>query len=144
MLVRYSVWIKSQQMSFIKKKKERTGETRQSLGFIMLQVMMRYGEVESISGHFIPLWEEQRIAYPLNRGMGWLQSWSWTSVEEENLLSLPGNEPQFIGRPVRYLVTAATLVSTPLIGPTETNDFASQTETLTMRASIRLFEEYRR
>jgi hypothetical protein len=68
------------EMSFIKK--ECNEETKQelSLGFITFQAMMRYGEVVSISGRFIPLREEQRIAYPLiKRGKGKavpLQAWS--------------------------------------------------------------------
>jgi len=131
-------------MSFIKK--GCTGETKQalSLGFITFQAMMRYGGVVSISGRFIPLREEQRIAYPMNRRLGWPQSRSCSFVKEKNLLSLPGNEAQFIGRPVRSLLTAAIEASTLLIGLTGTNEFASQTEMLTMRTSIRRVEEYRR
>jgi len=93
---------------------------------------------------FFPLREEQRIAYPLNRRLGWAQSLSCSFVEEKNLLTPPRNEVQFIGRPVRNLFTAATEVSTLLIGLTETSEFASQTETLTMRISIRLADKYRR
>ena len=101
--------------------------------------------MESISGRFNPLREEQRIAYPLNRRLGWPHSRSCSFVEEKNILPLPGNEAaQFIGRPVRSLFTAATEVSTLLIGLTETNEFASQTEMLTMRTSIRRVDEYRR
>jgi hypothetical protein len=108
------------------KKKECTGETKQelSLGFITFPAMMRYGEVESISVRFFPLREEQRIAYPLNRRLGWSQSRFCSFVEEKNLLPLPGNEAQFIRRTVRNLFTTATEVSTLLIGLTETNEFA--------------------
>ena len=70
---------------------------------------------------FFPLREEQRIAYPLNRRLGWPQSRSCSFVEEKNILPLPGNEAQFIGRPVRNLFTAAAEISTLLIGRTETN-----------------------
>jgi hypothetical protein len=128
------------------KKKEFTGETKQdlSLGFITFPAMMRYGEVESISGRFIPLREEQQVAYPLSGRLGWLQSRSCSCVEKKNLLSLPGNEAHFIGRPVRSLFTAAIEVSTLLIGLTETNEFASQTEMLTMRTSIIRVEVHRR
>jgi hypothetical protein len=131
-------------MSFIKT--ECNGETKQelSLEFITFQATMRYGEVESISGRFIPLREEQRIAYLLNRRLVWPLSRSCSFVEEKNLLSLLGNEAQFIGRPVRSLFTASTEVSMLLIGLTETNEFTSQTEMLTMRTSIRRVEEYRR
>jgi hypothetical protein len=98
-------------MSFIKT--ECNGETKQelSLGFITFQVTVRYGEMEFISGHFIPLREEQRIAYLLNRRLVWPQSRSRSFEEKKNLLSLLGNEAQFIGRPVRSLGPRVGLVA---------------------------------
>ena len=86
-------------------KKACTGEIKYTLSLWLtkLQATMSCAGVESISG---PPPEEQRIAYTLNRRLGGPQGRSGSFGEKKNLLSLPRNESQFVGRPVRSLVTA--------------------------------------